>query len=684
MLSDIVNKMTFEFTCKTEVAAKSMRNEIMNYKAYQVSAILSEVLAEKMNDAMLWKIDKIDVDLGNIRLEEIGSEEILHRFKTLLTVNIEQSLQQVTQRSGQSDPGSNGLSNLQDIKTGIISTSDAQFQIVEEFLVNGDLPWWVNKNSFSGMDQIIKEVIEQNPEYMKLFLERQKNNPDVTERIRFFCSPGTISLLAEMTPGITNFTYTDPFNLAGERLPAGIISPGDLEYLAVSSKQPVSEKNKNLKLLMIGELTRNPPKFLLGGVQLPGKLNKQEIAALELFFGDSPSSQIKAADVIQILQKLTIFQVEFLSHSAMIKNGTSGTQVPVPGETGNDIPRQETRERALLYVANILKSSRSHLTTGLYNDLSAEQLLYLQKLFRQLKKHSTIKKKMISLLIGHPYFLQYKLLQLFANLSFETSAAPGSPVYPAAFKQKLLRSQSALQEVMRGLTKKQSLIFNEVLSTGAFPNESAKQVIATVLNKLPDSCILMISSLTQMNIATGTPYDDYSALADITTGFKKTIVENAGLCILAPYLPNFFDQLGYTTDGKFKSRASACRALYLLQFLVNGRQRNYEYVLQLNKLLCGLKINEPVTGYKRLTPLEKSEADDLLASVINHWQALKSTTPEGFRASFLQRKGILTEQENVWTLQVERNSYDLLLDSIPWSFNLIKLPWMKKMIQVEW
>jgi hypothetical protein len=59
MLDDIVNKMTFDFTCTTERAAKSMRNEILNFKASRISSIISQVLAEKMDPTLLWKINKI-------------------------------------------------------------------------------------------------------------------------------------------------------------------------------------------------------------------------------------------------------------------------------------------------------------------------------------------------------------------------------------------------------------------------------------------------------------------------------------------------------------------------------------------------------------------------------------------------------------------------------------------------
>jgi hypothetical protein len=63
---------------------------------------------------------------------------------------------------------------------------------------------------------------------------------------------------------------------------------------------------------------------------------------------------------------------------------------------------------------------------------------------------------------------------------------------------------------------------------------------------------------------------------------------------------------------------------------------------------------------------------------------VKSTSLEGFRSSFLQRKGLLFEEESQWKLQVEKKGYDLLLDSIPWSFKMIKFSWMNKMMDVEW
>jgi hypothetical protein len=166
--------------------------------------------------------------------------------------------------------------------------------------------------------------------------------------------------------------------------------------------------------------------------------------------------------------------------------------------------------------------------------------------------------------------------------------------------------------------------------------------------------------------------------------YEKIYIENAGLCLIAVYLQRLFNHLGYLEDKFFKNKASATRALYLLQYIVTGKNKSPEYLLQLNKLLCGIQVEDYITASLRLTKKEMEAADDFIQSVIENWKTLKNTSIQGFRESFLQRKGILFENEVSWTMQVERKGFDLLLNTIPWGFSALKLPWMKKYIQVEW
>lgn len=160
----------------------------------------------------------------------------------------------------------------------------------------------------------------------------------------------------------------------------------------------------------------------------------------------------------------------------------------------------------------------------------------------------------------------------------------------------------------------------------------------------------------------------------------------AGLPIIAPYLPAFFQTIGIVNGKDWISDEAKIRGMHLLYFLVKGEQSPEEYHLPLAKVLCAWPLDMPVPPKIELTKDEIAEAEELLTAIITHWKALKATTIEGLRETFLQRMGRLVriEQPSGWLLQVERKSYDILLDRLPWTISSIKLPWMDEMIRVEW
>ena len=164
-------------------------------------------------------------------------------------------------------------------------------------------------------------------------------------------------------------------------------------------------------------------------------------------------------------------------------------------------------------------------------------------------------------------------------------------------------------------------------------------------------------------------------------------VGNAGLCLLAPWLVRLFGMLGYLDEErkKLKDTASKVRAVFLLQYLVYGEERECrEAELNFNRLLAGLSRHVSLPKRLSLTEEEKQTADSMVTGVKANWPQLKGTSIRGFRQSFIVRNGTLEQQEERWLLTVERKTHDILLESIPWSFRQIRLPWLKKYIQVMW
>lgn len=170
----------------------------------------------------------------------------------------------------------------------------------------------------------------------------------------------------------------------------------------------------------------------------------------------------------------------------------------------------------------------------------------------------------------------------------------------------------------------------------------------------------------------------------ITISEEGLEINNAGLVIVAPFLPQFFDHLGLLDNRQFITEEAAKRGALLLQYIATREQEFPEHELSLNKLLCAVDLEEPVANTLEISDPEQKEVDDLMESVSTHWTALKGTSAEGIRATFLNKTGILTPTNGNWKLTVERHTVDIMIDRLPWSISVIKLPWMNTMINVEW
>jgi hypothetical protein len=163
-----------------------------------------------------------------------------------------------------------------------------------------------------------------------------------------------------------------------------------------------------------------------------------------------------------------------------------------------------------------------------------------------------------------------------------------------------------------------------------------------------------------------------------------TVIRDAGLILLWPFLSRFFHKLELATSEAFTDEPSRMKAMLLLGYLVSGEERLPEHRMPLIKMLCGQPASRPLQRPLPLSNRVKQEADVLLESVITHWKVLKNTSINGLRRSFLQRDGLLRQADESWKLYVDRKSYDILLDKLPWSYSTVKLPWMEHALTVDW
>lgn len=164
-------------------------------------------------------------------------------------------------------------------------------------------------------------------------------------------------------------------------------------------------------------------------------------------------------------------------------------------------------------------------------------------------------------------------------------------------------------------------------------------------------------------------------------------VTNAGLCLFAPWIIRLFGMLDLLAEDRkdLKDMDARIRAIFILQRLVTAEQRECkESDLAFNRLLVACPFNVPLPKSLELTDKEIETVESMLAGVKANWPKMANTSVGGFQRSFIERDGQLEQQEGKWVLTVENKAYDILLDSLPWSYKMIRLPWLKKPISVSW
>lgn len=225
-------------------------------------------------------------------------------------------------------------------------------------------------------------------------------------------------------------------------------------------------------------------------------------------------------------------------------------------------------------------------------------------------------------------------------------------------------------------------------SAQAQTTEADKSLSATMDNRTSEGQVLVEQLVEEMEAALHLKETEKALKEAAQPEYIE--VPNAGLCLLALWLPRLFDMLGLLetgADGKkdFKDTDARIRAIFVLQRLVTDERREYkEQELAFNRILAACPFSVPLPKTLELTDTEVQTVESMIAGVKSNWDKLKGTSVKGFQKSFIERPGKLEQREDKWVLYVEERSYDILLDSLPWSYRRIRLPWLKKKINVIW
>ncbi|WP_075341983.1 contractile injection system tape measure protein [Tenacibaculum agarivorans] len=236
-----------------------------------------------------------------------------------------------------------------------------------------------------------------------------------------------------------------------------------------------------------------------------------------------------------------------------------------------------------------------------------------------------------------------------------------------------------LVEVLDDLALKEKNIPNDT-----DPNniELQEQITSTVLLPIT-KCVMQFGKIkkdTKGITASSVFQEEIEAFE--TTDFLS--IENAGLVLLWPFLQRFFENLELLENKVFNTEEAKEKAVSVLQYLCTEEEvLVFEGLLPLAKILCGIAIDQPMEIFP-LSATEKEIANHLLMAVIAQGKSWGNISSKGFRVSYIQRQASLRTRDDHWLLQVKKETYDVVLQKLPWSFTTIKLPWMEKLLMVEW
>lgn len=584
-------------------------------------------------------------------------------------------------------------------------------QWVESSIVKQKLHVKISKSGYRAVREFVTFFAEKEPERLAMLISKSIDKPDFLRQIMKTMDRQVLSRLAQSRTSISTSIWLSTFDLINGMASLEIVNPtvrqtairefllrwvftlrgsanGRIEHeLVVLAKRQGLDFNELLRsLIWLSKETNNKEvlrplldiadKFKIdytarsfkwlsksGEVaeqQSPGKQRISELVALVIFSLEGRFSQVKAAELgfTTIEEVITYLKRH---HPEVLRKGLTG---------------MKTRGEALPGIGRELSLDVFYeLLSQLDISAGRSMVLLLNKLQTKLNTGTQNINRFLSLLRS-------------MALSHVSAGTFRTEDFLNDFVKLLSRSS-------RGVYLQVIPVLTSQLSSLALPgNGSVKNVIDQLEwqfnheDELPPVTDAALKEIMRKEFfkkglekeSTVTPWFEETT----EKVFDEIYIENAGLVLLSAYLPTLFDRAGLTADGNFTTDENRERAVLLMQYLLLEEPPLEEHYLALNKVICGLPIADPIKTSLEITSEETELIGGLIQAVIQHWSVIRNSSVEGFRGDWLWRKGKLEQKEDVWELNIESSTYDILLDQLPFSYSPIKYSWMEKPIVVNW
>lgn len=169
----IIKKQVFDIRLSTREGAPDIQNEISRVYRSAVIPILDKVCSNLSQDKEIIRIDKLEIDIGNIARTHLA-EELPKRVERSLEEALVKKIHDV--KNGHAGTAGNDNKPTEfstpDRSTEIKSREGSDLEQFMHYLRYGSLPWWSPSEASFSPSSIILQLIKESPKELKTELER--------------------------------------------------------------------------------------------------------------------------------------------------------------------------------------------------------------------------------------------------------------------------------------------------------------------------------------------------------------------------------------------------------------------------------------------------------------------------------------------------------------------------------
>ena len=670
--------------------------------------LIDKALSENSAPGTKVRIDRLELDAGMIEISD-WERRLVENTEAELHAKLPAALKK-------QEPAVLSKKHMQETETG------SDLDMIAYFLQTGLVPWWAKETGRHGFEQALHTAVAQVPARLKGLLITLLQNETGLKRLVCACSDDTLYAVLQtyshdavatvrklepqygFPPGRTGSvaaqlrqawwkavfttaidTKADSKNGFAERLanllgqgPELFTSPAAAQTAAITAPAASSVSAGISRLVTALQnagthLAAHPP-----AAGRPDQATRQTLQALEAQIAllQMDLQEAEKDNLLFGAHKRPVFE-KFLSHAkqaaamlATLQTEKGGTQpISLQGKIQDAIALAELLNGSA-FTAKENSGRREKLLDAMANSLHD-----LNGLFPA----NTV------LLAGNPAaekcIEQVNALKSMLKAVVEQKAFNRTPA-DASLRQ----LKEYLDEVENLLTASSSTAGEQQRDVRIRLNNMIAS-LKTAQEKLDrhHATLALRKAATATSLAYNKRLTPSKKLYDPFSETEKLYINNAGLVLLWPFLHRFFRNLELADDKAFADESAAEKACLLLQYLTGCAPGDmFEAQLPLNKILCGIEVSLPVDTQRAIEPDEAEAGDNLLSAVLQNGPLWKTLSLPAFRQAYLNREGLISTRDGNWLLQVKRETYDVIVDRLPWTIRIVKLPWMERLIFVEW